>query len=834
MSSALTHCRFGIVAACGVVLVAGFSESSGGVARGETQSVDYNRDVRPILAENCFRCHGPDANERQGGLRLDSAEDATAPTDSGVKAIVPGQPEASEVIRRIFAGSDEVMPPPDSGKSLSPQQKTILKTWIVEGGAYDRHWAFNAPRRPPVPKLSTGPVPRNEIDSFVLHKLQEAGLSPSPEADRRTLIRRVSLDLTGLPPTPAEVEQFMADDSPTAYEELVERLLNSPRFGERMALDWLDLARYADTDGYEKDSHREMWPYRDWVITAFNDNMPFDRFTIEQLAGDLLPDANVSQQIASAFNRNNPTTSEGGADPAEYAVKYPIDRLTTTSTVWLGLTMQCAECHDHKFDPLSARDFYSLMAFFDQVPEDPLYEGADSPPSIAVFSPEQQARITELDQRRNQLASELNQVEVRGQALAANTASALPGPETPGPPTGAASQSADASGATQAAALREQLAACQRESDEIRAAAPKVRIMADVPERRPTHIRVRGDFRQLGEQVFPAIPATLGALPSDAPANRLALARWLVGPDNPLTARVVVNRLWAMCFGVGIVTTVDDFGVQGQWPSHPELLDWLAVEFRESGWDVKHMLRLIVTSGTYRQESKWADSATFSDPENRYLARGPRRRLSAEMLRDNALFVGGLLREQVGGPSVFPYHPPGLWEEMAWADARHKTWPQSHGEGLYRRGLYTFWKRSLVHPLFAVFDAPTRTTCAAARPLTNSPLQSLATLNEPSFIEAARGLAAESANAPGGDAAARIRHMYLAALSRPPKQSESDALDTLYHQALTRFRADGAAADAFLAVGETPRAGDLDAAEHAAWTVVAQTVMSLDEAMTKP
>ncbi|MCC6492782.1 MAG: DUF1553 domain-containing protein [Pirellulales bacterium] len=1030
----------------------------------------YNRDVRPILAENCFRCHGPDANERQAELRLDTAEGALAETSSGAPAVVPGHPEESELVRRISSTDErEVMPPPDSGKRLVEQQRQLLRAWISEGAAYEKHWSFISPHQPATPSVASDVWCRNAIDRFILKRLADAGLSPSPEADRRTLIRRVSFDLAGLPPTIAEVDAFLADESPQAYERIVDRLLASPRYGERMAVDWLDLARYADTDGYEKDSHRQMWPYRDWVIAAFNSNMPFDQFTIEQLAGDLLPDATQSQRIASAFNRNGPTTSEAGSDPAEYAVKYAVDRLTTTSAVWLGLTMQCAECHDHKFDPLTVRDFYSFMAFFDQVPETPLYEGAESPPSIPAFAPEQQTKARQIEQRlaraqqtlserERQLLSEqpgweaaaarreplkslrqgivaeflfdgasddawrdsscpttiahvecatpnddhdpslvagivggacafdghafleagpLNSVDVSrgfsygawvkptaqgGVALSCTdpqsagrgfdlylqagramvhitdawpaaavklttkteyvpdewlhlfvTCSGGEGPQAVNvyfdgivQPTqvdvqgamlksvvsnaplrigsrahgesamhGAVdevrvydrvlSEAEIASLAGEAvnkalqlvegrisqqqrrvidrfyrssvialatASLQAEAASYQQQYDRLRAAAPMVRVMADVPQRHPTHIRLRGDYRNLGEEVQPAVPAILGTIDAER-VDRLALAKWLVGDENPLTARVVANRLWAACFGIGLVKTVDDFGSQGQWPSHPELLDWLAIELRESGWDVKHLLRLIVTSSAYRQSSAWSKATSGLDPENRLVARGPRIRLPAEIIRDCTLAAGGLLEQRLGGPSVFPYHPPGLWEEMAWADAPHKTWIQDHGPNLYRRGLYTFWKRSLVHPVFSVFDAPTRNTCALARPITNSPLQSLVTLNETSFVEAARGLAGRASAECGGDVHEQIAHMYLVVLARPPQATEAAALESLYEKAAARFSAEPAAAERFLAVGDLPRPEGIDAVRLAAATIVAQAVLNLDEAITK-
>jgi hypothetical protein len=465
--------------------------------------------------------------------------------------------------------------------------------------------------------------------------------------------------------------------------------------------------------------------------------------------------------------------------------------------------MQCCECHDHKFDPLTAKDFYSFFAFFDQVPETPLYEGADSPPSILVGD---HAKAAEADALNKKLT------EAKGRLV---TIERMPDDKS------------------DPAKLRAEIDAMQKQLDAAELAAPKVRIMQDLPERRPTYILVRGDYRNHGEQVSPAVPAFLGSLPTDAPLNRLSLAKWLVSADDPLTSRVVVNRLWAMCFGAGIVRTVDDFGSQGEWPTHPELLDWLATEFRDRRWNVKEMLKLIVMSSTYRQSSAWPGGTAQSDPENRLLARGPRRRLPAEMIRDNALAVSGLLHERVGGPSVFPYHPAGLWEEMAWADAPHKTWMQDHGDNLYRRGLYTFWKRSLVHPAMSIFDAPTRNTCAFARPTTNTPLQSFVTLNEPSFIEAARGLAGRTLAECIGPTSERIHHLYELTLSRPPSEEESLELQNLYEKTLKRFEADSTAAEQFISVGEIPNPEGAKVEEYAAWTIVAQAVLNLDETTTK-
>ena len=770
------------------------------------QTIDFARDIRPILSNHCFRCHGPDAGQRQAGLRFDLRENALSELDSGTRAIVPGAPHESELIRRIYSSNKlEQMPPPELKKPLHDEQRSLLRRWIADGAQYTEHWSFRPLKRPELPHVEDAANwSNNEIDLFVLARLRAEGLEPMPAADRPTLLRRVTLDLTGLPPTPEEVTAFLNDPSPDAYERVVDRLLASPRFGERMAMLWLDLARYADTDGYEKDSHRQMWPYRDWVIEAFNANMPFDQFTIEQLAGDLLPNATSDQLVASAFNRNGPTTSESGVDPAEFTAKYAIDRVNTTGTIWLGITVGCAECHDHKYDPITTKDYYRLFAFFNQVPEEPLYEGADSPPSMAVPSAEQAARLAELAQQKAKLTSELEAI-------------------------------GNLSGGKEVAAaeLRSRMDNIASQEKELLAMVPKVRVMRDVPQRRPTNILMRGDYRNPGEEVAPGVPESLGKLPESEPANRLALARWLVSGQNPLTPRVAASRLWQVCFGYGLVRTMADFGSQGEWPTHPELLEWLASRFVESDWNVKGMLRLIVTSSTYRQDSRITPELQHRDPENRLLARGPRHRLPAEMIRDNALFISGLLHEQLGGPSVHPYHPPGLWEEQAWADSPWKTWKQSHGQDLYRRGLYTFWKRSVLYPQFALFDAADRTVCAVSRPITNTPLQAFVMLNETTYVEAARVFAQRLMQEAPVDEPNKIEWAFELALSRPPSLAEQDRMLTLLRQMRAHYQNQPTDAEQLLSIGECPRPEQLDPVEHAAWTCVTHVILNLDETMTK-
>ena len=800
---------------------AGFLLSSITALAGEpiaTSDVDFGRDVRPILAEHCFACHGPDAKKLEADLRLDVRDIAIES-----EAIVPGDVCASELVRRINEQDpDEVMPPPETKKPLNAAQKATLQRWIAMGAEYSEHWAFVAPLRPEFPVVAKTKWPRNPIDRFVLARLEKEDLTPSLVADRHTLIRRLSLDLTGLPPTPQQVRSFVDDPATDAYEKVVNRLLASPRFGERMAQHWLDLARYADSDGYHDDTTRAMWPYRDYVIQSFNDNKPFDEFTREQIAGDQFPDATLEQKVASAFHRNGPTSSEGGANPEEYRVKYAVDRVNTTASVWLGVTLQCTECHDHKYDPFTQREFYQLFAFFDQVPGNHLHRGLYAPPSIEVLSKEVRQRLVVVDQEISGLEGRLGKGDD-----------------------------------SEPKNMIEQL---KSERATLETNAPRLRVMQDAPERTPTYVLIRGDFRRPGDQVQPGVPACLPAL-REAQTPRLALANWIADPANPLPARVAVNRLWGMLFSTCIVKTAGDFGTRGELPSHPKLLDWLAVEFVESGWDVKHILKLMIMSATYRQSSAAAPDRIARDPENRLLARGPRFRLPAEMVRDNALFIAGILYEEVGGPSVKPYQPPGLWEEMAYGDGtgNGKKYVQDHGPNLYRRGLYTFWKRSILYPAFTTFDAPNREECTVSRPTTNTPLQALVLLNDITFVEAAR-VFAERIMTEGGDSIAerldeawtlathientaaaataraerlRLDYAYGRALARRPNDRERAVLEGIYRDMLTHFQADLAAARLLVSAGERPAVKDLDSAQHAAWTSVAQAILNLDETLTK-
>jgi hypothetical protein len=765
-------------------------------------AIDFNRDIRPILSENCFRCHGPDEGERKAKLRLDTRDGALKELRSGGHAVVPGHAAKSALVERITtADLKERMPPPQSKKRLTAQQIDLLRRWIDQGARWSEHWAFVPPRRPALPPVADKTWPRNAIDHFILARLEKEGLKPSPEADRIRLIRRVTLDLTGLPPTPAEVDAFLADRGPSAYEKVVDRLLASPHFGERLALEWLDAARYADTHGYHIDAGRDMTRWRDWVIDAFNRNLPFDQFTIEQLAGDLLPDATLRQKVASGFNRNHMINFEGGAIPEEYLNAYIVDRVNTTSTVWLGLTVACAQCHDHKYDPISQKEFYRLYAFFHNVPENGL-DGSkgNAAPVIRVPTRQQERRQRELDEAIRQ-----------------------------------------------AGADKARLAKLRQERAEVEKRIPTAMVMQEMPRTRDTFMLVRGEYDKKGPKVTAGTPAALPPLPKGASANRLGLARWLVDPGHPLTARVAVNRYWQMFFGTGLVKTAEDFGAQGEPPSHPELLDWLAVEFMNptsaplgSGsrthWDVKALLRLIVTSATYRQSSVVTQLLLARDAENRLLARGPRLRLQAEFIRDQALAVSGLLNREIGGASVFPYQPAGLWQELA-SRQDSKNWSaqffvQSHGKDLYRRTMYTFWKRTSPPPTLVTFDAPDRETCTVRRSRTNTPLQALVLMNDPTYVEASRKLA-ERLMKQADTTDERITFAFRLVTARRPTSKEVEVLRRVFNRQMDVYREDTKAALKLLGVGEAPRDERLPPAELAAWTVVASVILNLDETITK-
>jgi mono/diheme cytochrome c family protein len=1017
----------------------------------DTKGIDFNRDIRPILSDNCFACHGPDDSKRMAGIRLDTREGALA-------ALTPGKPETSRLyLRAAHPDPKRRMPPPASGKSLTAPQVELLQKWIAAGADWKMHWAYEKPLRHPLPATKNRKWARNPIDHFVLARLEQEGLAPSAEADRITLLRRLSFDLTGLPPTPAEIDAFLKDKSANAFEKQVDRLLASSHYGERMAMPWLDQARYADTHGFHIDSHRDMWPWRDWVIRAFNANMPFDRFTVEQLAGDLLPNATLDQKVASGFNRNHMINYEGGAIPDEYLTEYVADRAETTSTVWMAMTMTCARCHDHKYDPIKQKDYYRLFAFFNGVKEKGL-DGRDgnADPFLRLPTSEQQRQFDELTARIKTLDAQLADSKIKpaqeqweaqrlalldyaapaglrngllaqyemdgtvndhsgayrhAQALRGEPAMVLtsvgkatlfatpshlslgkfdlgaeyaiaawvvqghhepqtllrqPGRlevwwdaseplphlrrgahlhlEAPGlhlrtrdrlvqgeqyhvailhsqaggltlringqavPVVREAESrvSASAVGPLQIGQqtdtetrngfrgrladlriyrrvltenelrylavdhrlshmlavpakqrpkeliqrLREhyltyaapaanqeawaELKSLRERKAQLDDAIPNTMVMAEMDSPRDTFVLARGDYRNHGEKVTPNVPAVLPPLAPGAKPDRLALANWLVHPDHPLTARVAVNRYWQNYFGIGLVKSSENFGTQGDPPSHPELLDWLATEFQRSGWDVKAMQRLIVTSATYRQSSKTTPALVERDPENRLLARMSRFRLQAELVRDNALAISGLLNTKVGGRSTYPYQPPGIWEEISRGEIfSAQVYKESKGEDQYRRGMYWFWKRTAPPASLSTFDAPDREKCVARRSVTNTPLQALVLLNDPSYVEASRVLAQNVLREAGPDPAKRVALAFRKVTGRTPEPREAAVLSELVSKQAARYARDSKSAEALLAIGDAPVDRGIQPAELAAWTNLATVLLNMDEAITK-
>ena len=980
----------------GAVLLFVFAFSAG-AAEG---AVEFNRDVRPILSENCFACHGADAKAKNIPLRLD--QEAAAKADlGGRRAIVEGDPAASEMIRRITSESKaKRMPPVHTGHGISSKELEILREWIASGAKWEKHWAFLAPKRPALPKVSNAAWVRNPIDSFVLERLDREGLKPSPEASKETLLRRVALDLTGLPPAPAEMDAYLSDSSSKAYENAVDRLLASPRYAERMAYRWLDYARYSDTNGYQFDGERSMWRWRDWVIDAFAKNMPYDRFTVEQIAGDLLPNATTGQMIATGFNRNHRGNSEFGIVAEEYAVEYVVDRVETTSAVFMGLTMGCARCHNHKYDPISQKEFYQMYAYFNNVPEHGrAMKYGNSPPLIPAPTEEQSAKMRELDARiatvqkwldarAGQTKKEMAEWErtlpggqatwapvsgriddfkkifhdiedrfsisarisseavphgavwsrmantTRGRglglyvkkgklhfhftsayaddALRVNSKTRLAagrtynvlvtysgsrmaegvhvyvdgkevemeaeldslyrplnnagklfgepfrigeggGPDnkfsgtvedvlvysrvlTPQEITALASPKPslmyflENASSPEARENWNALTKLHREREALERSFPTVMVMAEMNPRRATHILNRGQYDKPGEAVEPGVPSQLHPLPANAPNNRLGFAQWLVAPENPLTARVAVNRFWQMMFGVGLVKTVEDFGQQGEWPSHPELLDWLATEFVHTGWDVKGMMKLMVTSAAYRQDSKASPELIQRDPENRLLARGARFRLPAESVRDEALAIAGLLDNRVGGPSVKPYQPPGLWKELNMQDI---DYVQGRGRDLYRRSLYTFWKRTIAPPMLANFDAANRESCVVRENRTNTPLQALNLMNDVQFVEAARVFGQRMILEGGANADERLRYGFRLAVGRTPKPEEAALLRSNLNYHLDYFAGDSTRVEKFLAQGESKPDSRADRRELAAYGAVGSLILNLDETVTR-
>lgn len=989
----------------------------------------FNQDIRPILADTCFNCHGVDEGSRKAGLRLDTAEGAYENHDD-FRAIVPGDLKESELIYRIFNDDeDEVMPPPDHPHQLSETQKNTLKQWVLEGGKYEGHWAFIPPEKAKI--LGSSKWGENAIDSFILKKLTEAGLTPQPEASPETLLRRLSLDLTGLPPTLDEQKIFLKDKSPDAYEKLVDRLLNSPRYGERMAMWWLDGARYADTHGFQADWERYQWPWRDWVIRSFNQNMPFDQFTIEQLAGDMLPNATNSQIVATGFNRNHRINTEGGSLAAEWHVENVIDRVETTGSVWMGLTFNCCRCHDHKYDPISQKEFYQFYSFFNNVPEKGVERGTPKnfEPTIKVENPETQNQVAQLKTQiaeiektlssaKEKAAADLNEnilrkfknpwtaqkpakitskgktaftLQADGSYLAtgpkpatdlrtiilkpslknlssfqiealsdpsfpnkgyarghngnfvlsginahviqngkkdipveiskarasyeqkgypisnsldgrANTGWAVDGntkrearqavfdlakpitlklgqqlkitlnfgafpnhsidrfrlsaTDVKSPPLSPATLDQATILAIKTAHqkrspkqqkllaaylsqhptpdLSEYLTKIEQlkaEITKLQGSAPTVMVMKELPNPRKTHILDRGEYDQPKEEVTAGLPSILPPIPMGEKMNRLGLARWLVDKKHPLTARVQVNRIWENLFGTGIVKSSENFGTQADYPSHPQLLDWLAVDFVENNWDLKDLIKTMVMSATYRQSSKLDSIRREKDPQNRLLSRGPRFRLQAEMIRDQALAVSGLINEKIGGPSVRPYQPAGIWSEFNFYGNLRNYKHDTNGNQ-YRRSLYTIWKRTAAPPAMTLFDMGSREVCSIKRAKTNTPLQALALMNDVTYVESAKALAQEMMSS-DKNPEAWIRDSFKRAVTREITKSELSILLKGYQRRLNQFKRNPEAAKSLLSLGEMKVDPQKDPAQLAALTTVTSLILNLDEIITK-
>jgi hypothetical protein len=800
--------------------------------------VDYTREIRPLFANSCYACHGPDENKREAKLRLDIREGAIE------KVIVPGKSSESRLIKRITTEDEEkFMPPAHSKKtSFTKDQVALVKRWIDEGAKFDQHWAFVKPVRPEVPQVQNAAGIKNPIDAFILAPLEKKKVNPSPEADKVTLIRRLSLDLLGLPPRMEEVDAFLKDSSTNAYEKLVDKLLSSEHFGERMAIFWLDAVRYADTGGYHSDNHRDVYLYRDWVIQAFNQNMPFDRFTIEQLAGDLLPNSTKDQRIASGYNRMLMTTEEGGAQAKEYTAKYAADRVRNASSVWLGATMGCAECHNHKYDPFTTKDFYRFAAFFADVQE----RAVGRQDQTSLPTPEQAAQLKTVDTELTKLKAELakpskelddDQIKWEDQAKKDNY-KGLSKLVTDALKIEADKRSDNQKQilknhyrtiAPQLEPVRKQIASAQTKRDALAKIIPSTLVtMATNP--RMIRVLPRGNWLDdSGEIVTPAVPGFLASLETKDRATRMDLAKWFTSPDNPLVARVFVNRLWKITFGQGLVRSLEDFGTQGQLPSHPELLDWLSSEFIANNWDSKKMLKLMVMSNAYRQSSVGNKELRERDPGNLWLARQNRFRIDAEFVRDNALAVSGLLSDKIGGPSVKPYQPSGYWSYLNFPV---RDWANEKGSDQYRRGLYIYWCRSFLHPSLAAFDAPNREECTVERPRSSTPLQALVLLNDPTYIEASR-VFAEKILKQGKTTEERLNWAYRKAVSRTITAEEVKILAGLLQKHLQEYQADKTSAEKILGTGQSPREKEIDPVELAAWTSVARVILNLHETVTR-
>ncbi len=784
-----------------------------GTATAAPDAATFNRDVRPILADACFSCHGP--SKQKGGLRLDKPESATKPTKAGTTAFVGGKPQASEAIRRILSADEtEQMPPPGPHKKLTPAQKETLTKWVTAGAVYELHWSFTPLKSPAVPANAKG----STLDAFLNERLAKVGLTATEEADKPTLIRRVAFALTGLPPTPKDLKTFLDDSKPGAYERMVDRYLATPQYGEEMARHWLDLARYGDTHGLHLDNERGTWPYRDWVVRSFNDNLPFDKFTVQQLAGDLLPNPTKDQLVATGFNRCNVTTGEGGSIDAEWHFRNAVDRAAVASETWLGLTSGCAQCHDHKFDPITAKDFYSLYAFFYSA-AGPALDGNAllHEPSVRLGTPEQDKQLAELDGKIAKLNADIAAVK----------------PE-PKPVSAVVGFAAGVRTKIQQAPLTKARDALTAERVKLDQAIPGSMIFRDAPTPRQAFVMLRGQYDKPGEKVEPDSPHFLPPMKKAAArGNRLDFANWIVSAENPLTARVYVNRLWQQFFGTGLAKNANDFGAQGEPPTHPELLDWLAAHFRDGGWDRRAMVKLLVTSAAFRRSSKVTAEVLKADPDNRLLARGPRFRLDAEQVRDNALFVAGLLNPTLGGKGVKPYQPDNIWEPVAFTGSNTMSYKRDAGTALYRRSLYTFFKRTAPPPFLSNFDAPNREQPCSRRDRSNTPLQALQLMNDVQHVEAARNFAERMIVDGGATPDARIAFAFEALLARKPLDGEMRIVKGALDAHLARYTKFPEDAKKLIAFGETKPKPALKPEELAAYTMIATLLLNLDETLTR-
>ncbi|MGP0062159.1 MAG: PSD1 and planctomycete cytochrome C domain-containing protein [Isosphaeraceae bacterium] len=806
------------------------------VTDGTSRPIDFSREVRPILSNYCFPCHGPDDKARKAKLRLDVSDGASQELSSGNRAIVPGRPEDSEAMSRLTTDDvNSVMPPPKFGKRPTAREVEVLKRWVEQGARYATHWAYVPPIRHALPKVSDSSWTINGIDHFILARLDHEGLRPSPPADRYALLRRVSLDLTGLPPSPAEVDRLAGDGGPDAYERAVDRLLAKPSYGERWAAVWLDLARYGDSSGYIHDPPRTIWRWRDWLIQAINAGLPYDRFTTEMLAGDLLSDSNRDRVVATGFHRNTTTNSEGGANSEEYRFASVVDRVNTTMQVWMGTTFGCAQCHNHKYDPFTQKEYYQVFAIFNNTSDSNSEEPTVEVPRVGREA-EFQGLLARLDAAKRRFDEETKRADARRTAwekavdrsrLPKDIVAILAVPAEKRTPTQAMAL------ATYHRASTPDWSAGEAEVKRLRGALDQVATTTLVMKEaaaRPTHIAIRGEYQNRGEPVKPGLPTALHPARAGTKLDRLGLAAWLVDPRNPLTARVAVNRLWQEIFEVGIVETSEEFGMQGELPSHPELLGWLATEYIRLGWDTKRLLKLIVTSATYRQSSRVSDELARRDPYNRLMARGPRVRLTAEATRDQALAASGLLSTKMYGPPVHPFQPI---NGLAAAFGASTDWETSRGEDAHRRALYTRWRRNLPYPSMIAFDVPERAVCSVRRIRTNTPIQALVTLNDPVFVEAAQALGRRILKEGGPSEESRAAFGVRVVLSRPPTEAESRRLVALFRSSRTSLAADPARATVLATKPIGAVLPGMDVIEAAAWTVVGNVLLNLDETLAK-